>query len=79
MEEKKKDKEKKGRERNGYASEEVEIMRAVGRWMSADGPEQEGQRHGQAKEKGENQRINVQQRQRKFRSTWGERVQEREK
>jgi hypothetical protein len=36
MEEKKKDKEKKGRERNGYASEEVEIMRAVGRWMSAD-------------------------------------------
>jgi hypothetical protein len=31
--------------------------------MDECGPEQEGQRHGQAKEKGENQRINVQQRQ----------------
>jgi hypothetical protein len=54
--EKKKNADEKEREkycrRNGYASEEVERMRAEGRWMCAE---------LKAREKGENQRSEVQQ------------------
>ncbi|KAJ3620596.1 hypothetical protein MTP99_004531 [Tenebrio molitor] len=77
MEEKKKDKEKKGRERNGYASEEVEIMRAVGRWMSADLSKRDKDTDKQKRR--ERIKESMYNRDRKFRSTWGERVQEREK
>jgi hypothetical protein len=47
------------RKRNGYASEKVERLRAEERWMC--GAEREGQRYGQAREKEENQKIEVQQ------------------
>jgi hypothetical protein len=54
--EKKKNTEKKGRgkyyQRNRYVSEEVERLRAKGRWL---------ERRRQARKKGENQRIQIQQ------------------
>jgi hypothetical protein len=58
---KKKNKEEKDREkynqRNGYASEEIERLRAEGRWMNAELSEK-GQRLGQAKERIKESRCN---------------------
>jgi hypothetical protein len=46
-------------QRNGYASEEVERLRAKGKWMNAELSERDKDR--QARKKGKNQRIEIQQ------------------
>jgi hypothetical protein len=44
---------------NGYTSEEVERLRAKGKWMNAELSERDKDR--QARKKGKNQRIEIQQ------------------
>jgi hypothetical protein len=50
---------KENYQRNGYASEEVERLTAKGRWMNVELSERDKDR--QARKKGENQRIQIQQ------------------
>ncbi|KAJ3629633.1 hypothetical protein MTP99_014013 [Tenebrio molitor] len=84
--EKKKNTEKKEREkyvqRNGYASEEVERMRAKGKWVNVELRERDKDTDNEErKERIKESRYNREYERcmRKFRSTWGERVQVKEK
>jgi hypothetical protein len=62
-------------ERNGYASEEVERLRAKGRWMIVELSERDKDTD---KQEGR-ERIIESRYNREFLSTWGEKVQEKEK
>jgi hypothetical protein len=84
--EKKKNTEKKEREkydqRNGYTSEEVERLTAKGRWMNVELRERDKHADNEERRAGiKESRYNREYERcmRKFRNTWGERVQVKEK